>query len=127
MERVQDVMKVKNFILQLFATIVTDFFVFLVFSWLLFQIHWGLFLLFLFYFFLSLGLGFLLYRGKKKRKKKTLSKSDFVQSLLVETFQNVDTVKGLHLEYEFLEQLKREYQSYLVRGYLLEKSWFMKI
>ena len=121
MERVQDVMKVKNFILQLFATIVTDFFVFLVFSWLLFQIHWGLFLLFLFYFFLSLGLGFLLYRGKKKRKKKTLSKSDFVQSLLVETFQNVDTVKGLHLEYEFLEQLKREYQSYLVRGYLLEK------
>ena len=70
---------------------------------------------------MSLGLGFLLYRGKKKRKKKNLSKSDFVQSLLVETFQNVDTVKGLHLEYEFLEQLKREYQSYLVRGYLLEK------
>ncbi len=120
-ERVQDVVKVKNFILQLFTTLVTDFLLFLLFSFLLFRIHWGLLVLFLSYFFLSFGLGIFLYFTKKKLQKRILVKGDFVQSLFIETIQNVDTVKGLHLEYDFLEQLKNEYQTYLSRGYRLEK------
>ena len=62
-----------------------------------------------------------LFKIKKKRQKKILSKWDFIQSLLVETFQNVDTVKGLHLEYLFLEQFHNEYDNFLVKNYNLEK------
>ena len=121
LERFQDVVKVKNFFLQLFVTIVTDIFFFLVFSWLLFRIHSSFLVLFLIYFFLSFCLGAILYRIKRKKQKKILSRSDFFQSFLVESFQNVDTIKGLHLEYDFLEQFERRYQAYLTRNYQLNR------
>ena len=79
---------------------------FLFSSWLLFRIHSYFLILFLFYFLLSFCLGVSLYRIKRKKQKKILSRSDFFQSFLVESFQNVDTIKGLHLEYDFLNQLK---------------------
>ena len=121
LERIQDVIKVKNFVLQLFASLITDFLFFCVFSILLLRIHWTFSVLFSCYFFLSFCLGLFFYQKKKKKRKKVLSKSDFVQSFLIESFQNVDTLKGLHLEYDFLEQFHINYQSYLSWDYQLDK------
>lgn len=121
LERFQDVVKVKDFFLQLFVTVVTDVFFFLIFSWLLFRIHSYFLILFLFYFLLSFCLGVSLYRIKRKKQKKILSRSDFFQSFLVESFQNVDTIKGLHLEYDFLNQFEKRYHSYLIRSYQLNR------
>ena len=45
MERLQEVIKIKNFLLRLFSSFFTNFFFFLVFLWLLFQVHWGFVLL----------------------------------------------------------------------------------
>lgn len=121
LERLQDVIKVKNFILRLFSSFIIKFFFFVVFLWLLFKVHWLFVVLLFCYIFLSLCFSFSLFKIKKKRQKKILSKWDFIQSLLVETFQNVDTVKGLHLEYLFLEQFHNEYDNFLVKNYNLEK------
>ena len=51
LERIQDVIKVKNFVLQLFASLITDFLFFCVFSILLLRIHWTFSVLFSCYFF----------------------------------------------------------------------------
>src|SRR5699024_11159048 len=60
MERLQEVIKIKNFLLRLFSSFFTNFFFFLVFLWLLFRVHWGFVLLLfsyaLFSFCLSLSL-----------------------------------------------------------------------
>lgn len=121
LERLQDAIKVKNFFLRLFSSILISFFFFLIFSWLLFKIHWVFIILFFSYIILSFIFSFLLYRKKKKCQKRLLLKSDFIQSFLVETFQNVDTVKGLHLEYTFLEQFRKAYDNYIVKTYQLNK------
>lgn len=121
LERLQDVIKVKNFILRLFSSFIIKFFFFIVFLWLLFKVHWLFVILLFCYIFLSFCFSFSLFKIKKKRQKRILSKWDFIQSLLVETFQNVDTVKGLHLEYLFLEQFHNEYDNFLTKNYNLEK------
>ena len=101
LERLQDAIKVKNFILQLVTTLMSDALFFLLFLYLLSQIHSFFLLLFVGYFVLSFIIGIFSYRLKKKKQKRILVKSDGVQSFLIESFQNVDTLKGLHLEYEF--------------------------
>ena len=121
MERLQEVIKIKNFLLRLFSSFFINFFFFLVFLWLLFQVHWGFVILLFCYVLFSFGLSLALHLIKKKRQKRILSKQDFIQSFLAETFQNVDTVKGLHLEYTFLEQFQKEYDSYLVKSYRLDR------
>lgn len=122
LERIQDVIKVKNFLLQVFSNGFTDLLFFLIFYFLLCRIHWKLSLVVLGYFFISILIGLFFQQSKKKLQKKVLSKSDYIQSFLIESFQNVDTVKGLHLEYDFLSQFEVEYQKYLHRTYSLEKS-----
>ena len=122
LERIQDVIKVKNFLLQVFSNGFTDLLFLIVFYFLLCRIHWKLSLVFLGYFFISIFIGLFFQQSKKKLQKKVLSKSDYIQSFLIESFQNVDTVKGLHLEYDFLSQFEVEYQKYLHRTYSLEKS-----
>ena len=119
LERLQDAIKVKNFILQLVTTLMSDALFFLLFLYLLSQIHSFFLLLFVGYFVLSFIIGIFSYRLKKKKQKRILVKSDGVQSFLIESFQNVDTLKGLHLEYEFLEQFGNNYRSYLSHLYFL--------
>lgn len=121
LERIQDVIRVKNFFLRLYVTVTADVLFFVLFSYLLFRIHFSFFLLFFFYFLFSFLLGLSLYSIKRKKQKRVLSKNDFLQSYLVESFQNVDTIKGLHLEFDFLEQFEQEYSSYLARQYRLER------
>lgn len=121
LERLQDAIKVKNFFLRLFSSFFTSFFFFLIFSWLLFKVHWSFIVLLFSYILFSFIFSFSLYRKKRKYQKRLLSKSDFIQSFLLETFQSVDTIKGLHLEYTFLEQFQKEYDNYLVKTYRLKK------
>lgn len=126
LERLQDAIQIKNFIVHFFSSVFINFFCFLVFSILLFRFHFTFFFLLLGYVFLSFLFGLAVFRKKRKRQKKVLAKGDFVQSFLVETFQNVDTVKGIHLEYTFLEQFQKEYHSFLVKSYQLERLLLME-
>ncbi len=121
LERLQDVIKVKNFILRFVSSFLINFFFFLVFAWLLFKIHWSFIILFFCYIFFSYIFSFSLFKIKKKHQKRVLLRRDAVQSFLVENFQNVDTVKGLHLEYIFLEQFQKKYDNFLMKDYCLEK------
>lgn len=119
LERIKDVIQVKNFILRVFASFITDFLFLIIFLVLLFRIHVFLALLLLIYFFLCFILGFSLYKKKIKKQKKVLKKSDYIQSFLVENFQSVDTIKGLHLESDFYNQFRQEYRNYLNTSYKL--------
>lgn len=117
LERMKDVIRVKNFIVRLFASFITDFLFLVIFMVLLFRIHVVLSLFLLIYFLLSFLLFLMFYKIKVKRQKKVLKKSDYIQSFLVESFQNVDTVKGLHLESDFFYQFQQEYRNYLNSSY----------
>ena len=117
LERMKDIIKIKNFIMQLFSILVTDVLFFLVFLILLSRIQRFLTFILICYIAISFLEGCLFYKKKKKRQKKVVSKSDYIQSFLIESFQNVDTLKGLHLEYDFLEQFCKEYKNYLNHSY----------
>ena len=119
LERIKDVIQVKNFVLRLFSSFITDFLFLVIFLILLFRIHVFLALLLVVYFFLSFVISFSLYKIKKKKQKKVLKKSDYIQSFLVENFQSVDTIKGLHLESDFFNQFRQEYRNYLSTSYKL--------
>ena len=121
LERLRDIGEVKNFILELFATLLTNLLFFILFFVLLFRIHPFFLMLLLGYYLLLFFLSFLFFKKKEKKLKKVIQKKDFVQSFLVETFQNVDTIKGLHLEYDFLEQIEKYYHIYLEKNYQYQK------
>ena len=124
LERIKDVMYVKNFVLRTITSLFSHFFLVLLFLFLMFQIQATLSFILSGYFLLSFFLVLLFYKPKKKVQKKVLAKRDLVQSFLVEVFQNVDTVKGLHLEYDFLEQFQHKYQNSLDSSYHLSKWVF---
>ena len=126
LERLRDVSEVKNFVLGLFTSIVSNLLFFILFFILLYRIHYIFLLLLLGYFVVLVLLSFFFFRKKERRLKKLFTKKDFVQSFLVETFQNVDTIKGLHLEYDFLEQIEKYYQIYLEKNYEFQKIVFLE-
>lgn len=121
LERVKDVIKIKNFLLKLITSFFTDFLFLLIFFFLLFRICWQLTLILLIYFIIMFFLSFIFSFKKHKYQKKVLTRSDFIQTFFIESFQNVDTIKGLHLEYDFLKQFGIAYQKYLSKVYNLDR------
>lgn len=124
LERIKDIIKIKNFLIQFFSSLLTEFLFLLMFFFLLFMIHYLLFSFVLGYFLIMFIISLLSFKRKVRYQKQVLNKSDYIQTLFIESFQNVDTMKGLHLEYDFLEQFKNSYQLYLNKVYDFQK-WML--
>lgn len=128
--RIRDLSTVKEFFFKSISFIVSDFLILIVFSIFLFCINKILTILIFIYFFCSFLFVKVIYSRKQKYVKKYQLANDAIQSFLIESFESVDTIKGLHLEHEFCSKFKMKYQRLLSRFYqtmkLLEKEQAVK-
>lgn len=111
--RFKDLGTVRNFLINLFCTLVTDLISLLIFGTLLYYYNKKLSLII---FFLSLILFFLttLFGIKKRKLGKSISKAeDNINSTLIEGISNVDTIKGSHLEKRLIDKFSLKYKSFL--------------
>lgn len=115
--RLKDLGVVKNFLAQFFCFAITDFISFIVFFLLMIYISKVLgSLVFIIIFLLMM---FHISRISKKRKmyQQLSQKEDAVNSYLVESLSNVDTIKGGHIEKLLADRFLLKYKKLLDKNY----------
>lgn len=115
--RLKDLTNVKNFLIRAFSFLVTDVVSMIVFSIFLFGIS-KIITIIVFSFMLFLYL-FVLLRNKKKKKIYMIlrRKEERVNSYLIESLSNVDTIKGGHIEKRLSDKFLLLYKDLLDKGY----------
>ena len=115
--RMKDLVLVKTFLTKLFCSITTDLISLVVFFILMMNINSTLS-------YVSIGLFlflllFNLFRKKKARKvfNHVRKEEDKVNSYLVESLSNVDTIKGGHIEKRLIDNFLLKYQRLLDKNY----------
>ena len=128
--RIQDLATVKEYFFKTISFAISDFLVLFVFLIFLFYINHVLTFIILIYFFLFFLFIKLIHTKKRKTMKKYQVANDFIQSFLIESFESVDAIKGLHLENDFYKKFKEKYQRFLSKFYYamntLEKEQVIK-
>lgn len=115
--RFRDLGVVKNFLAELFCSVTMDTISILIFVFLMLRIHAKLTYVVMVLFFLLFLISFLA-RGKKKQLLTVMGKQqDRVNSYLVESLSNVDTIKGSHVEKRLLDQFMVKYHALLDFSY----------
>lgn len=124
--RIKDLSSIKDFLAQLFTSITTDFFCFLLFLFLLMKINTTLTLITLL-FFISFIIVHLLCKGKIKRGvKHYYRKEEGLNSYLIESLSSVDAVKGMHVEKIIIDRFFIKYKNLLEAVYqvsIVEKTF----
>lgn len=116
--RLKDLNVVKAFLAQCFSSIFSDFLGLFLFGFFLFLLNptitvWA-FLLFLF----LIGINFLFKKTKTKYCVKIAKQEERVNSYLVESLANVDTIKGGHIEKRLRDVFMLKYQKLLETSYV---------
>ena len=128
--RLKDLNVVKTFLAQFFTSFFSDFLGFFLFGFFLFLLNptitlWA-FLLFAFF----IGIHFLFKKYKMKYCVKVANQEDKVNSYLVESLANVDTLKGGQIEKRLRDVFILKYQKLLEISYiqtlLNELSFFLQ-
>lgn len=123
--RLKDLNNVKSFLIRLFNVVVTDVVSLIVFLILMFKISINITFIVL---CLMIGLSlFILVRNKKKRKLylNFCRREEKVNSYLIESLNNVDTIKGGHIEKRLTDKFLFLYKDLLSKGYLY--SFFVEV
>ena len=116
--RLKDLSLVKNFLIQCFSVLITDVISLVIFLILMFNINLEISLIVV---LLVSGLFlFIVCRSKSKRKsyKKVLNSEEKANSYLVEALNNVDTIKGGHIEKRLTDKFLIIYKDLLDKNYL---------
>lgn len=128
--RLKDLNNIKAFLINLFNVLVTDIFSFILFLVLMFRINKKItILIFIIVSFLAV---FILIRNKKKKKiySSLCLREEMVNSYLIESLNNVDTIKGGHIEKRLNDKFLLKYRDLLEKSYgyvlFLEISQFVK-
>ncbi len=110
--RFKDLNTIRNFVTNLFATIITDSLSIIIFSIIMFRYNYKL--TFYLLFMAITMIIFLLLRIKSKKKLITLikKKEDQINTYLIEGISNVDTTKGSHLEKRLIDKFRITYQNF---------------
>lgn len=124
--RIKDLSSIKDFLAQLFTSITTDSFCFILFLFLLMKINQKLTLITLVFLIGSI-LIHLLFKGKiKKGVKHYYRKEEGLNSYLIESLSSVDAVKGMHVEKIIIDRFYLKYRNLLETVYhvsIVEKSF----
>lgn len=123
--RLKDLTIVKNFLMKLFSIITTNLVSSLVFFILIFQINKKVSLILIF--FILLEVIYTLIRKDKKTKLyyRVCKREESVNSYLIESLSDVDTIKGSHIEKRLSDKFLLKYQDLLEKGYLY--NFFLEI
>ena len=123
--RLKDLNNIKNFLFQLFNILITDVIGFVIFLILMFRINKRITLIVL-CLIVSLSI-FILLRNIVGRKIyfNVCSSEEKVNSYLIESLNNVDTIKGGHIEKRLSDKFLFLYKSLLEKNYLY--SFFLQV
>jgi len=111
--RFRDLNVIRNFISKFISVFIIDFFSIIIFLYIMYLYQIKLFLI-IFICSLVFILVYIYYSNKKKRIVIKLNRNqDIVNSYLVESISNVDTVKGSHLEKRLLDMFIIKYKNML--------------
>ncbi len=117
--RLKDLNTIKAFFIEVGCFLITDFISIVVFGILLFNLNAKLsifiFLFCLFLFFIQL----IFNRLNKKYMRRVSFNNDRVNSYLIESFSNIETVKNSHLEKRFFDTFSLKYKKLLENSYIV--------
>lgn len=117
--RLKDLNTIKAFFIETSCFLITDFISIVVFGILLFNLNAKL-SIFIFLFCLLLTFIQLIFnRLNKKYMKKSSFNNDRVNSYLIESFSNIETLKNSHLEKRFFDTFSLKYKNLLENSYIV--------
>lgn len=111
--RFKDLGQVRNFLINIFCVIFTDFISLIIFAILMYFYNKELSILIFCFSVIILIISFSFVTKKKKIQKKVSRKEDIINSCLIEGISNVDTIKGSHLEKRLIDKFSLKYKSFL--------------
>lgn len=115
--RFRDLNTIRSFISNLFCTLSTDFISMFLFLFFMYSYHpkmtyWVLFISFVSFLYSVLTISY------KKRELKEISQGeDQINSYIIQGTNNVDTIKGFHLEKRLIDKFSLQYHSFLEKIY----------
>ena len=111
--RLKDLNTIKSFITQVSCFFITDFIGVVLFILILFKINFKMTTIIL-VFSMTVFLYSLFFSGKRKKFMKRVSRNeDHINSYLVESLMNVDTIKGSHIEKRLRDKFLFKYNNLL--------------
>ena len=111
--RFRDLSKVKSFLVNLFCVTFTDFISLITFSFTMYFYSKELTIIIILISFLTLLVTYFSLLKKRKIQKIISKKKDNINSYLIESLSNVDTIKGSHLEKRLIDRFSLKYKSFL--------------
>lgn len=123
--RLKDLNNVKDFLIRAFNVLVTDVLAILIFLILMFKVNIKITGIVLF--LVMVLCLFIMLRNKKKKKLYNIvcRREEMLNSYLIESLNNVDTIKGGHLEKRLTDKFLLLYRELLDKGYLY--TFFIEI
>ena len=117
LSRFKDLNVIRAFFSNFFCTITTDILSCFVFSIVMFQINHHLTIVLTLFSCIYFIIPIMIKNKKQKQLQKIHQYEDLINSYLVQGTNNVDTIKGNHLEKRFIDKFKYSYQSFLSKVY----------
>lgn len=117
--RLRDLNTIKNFVAQVSCFFITDFIGTTLFILILFTINIKMTVIVLFFSILIFLFSLIFSKRRKKLIKKVSKSEDQVNSYLVESLTNVDTIKGSHMEKRLRDNFLIKYNNLLDTAYSL--------
>lgn len=119
--RMKDLNTTKNFYVKLISSLSTDIITVIIFIILLFNINKTLSFIVISIIFSLFIINILIKNPKKKLINKYTRLEEKINSNLIESLSSVETIKGVHIEYDILDKFNNIYQNLLEVAYKLSR------
>ena len=117
--RLKDLNTIKNFIAQVSCFFITDLIGVVLFILILFKINFRMTFIVLIFSMIIFLYSLFFSKRRKKLMKKVSRNGDYINSYLVESLMNVDTIKGSHMEKRLRDKFLFKYNNLLDITYSL--------
>ena len=115
--RIKDLNIIKEFISNILVYFISDFISIIIFLILMFSINKNLSIFVIIYFIFTIII-FITSKNNIEKKLNILKKNnDYTNTLLVETINNIDTIKNTHIEKRFIDTFILKYKKLLNNSY----------
>ncbi len=111
--RFKDLENIKTYLMEFLCFITSDAFIIIIFGFLLFSYQPKLFLLIILVSSIFFIVNVFNIPKKKKYLKKITSNEDYLNTSIIESINNVDTIKGSHLEKRLFDKFTLKYKGIL--------------